>query len=479
MLAGITLGLSLYTYDAARILPIAAAVFLAYEILKTPNLIRTHYLHLASFAAAFLAAFAPLGLFALNHWDVFTGRGRFLWIGSQIERSGSVEPLFINIKNALLMYNYRANGNDFFVREPLLDLPVSVFFTLGLVLALLRFRQRSYFLLLILLVSGLAVGIASEPNGNRVIATLLPVSAFAAVFLLEVWRWLRQAYPAYQHVSTVALVAVLLFAAYSTYDSYVGPDRRTQKGWFPETSVVGRYIHDVAADHMVYAAAGNWGPDILTYMSYQGEGDPRLLEYRYTRSVENLLSFLPAADRGTVFIIEDVPAGAEVVDILRMRFPSSTSDEIFFDGGEMLIANVVLVPASGGEGADFSAYLEPGAAERDAQRQQDLSDIASVLLDYESRTGLFPTTEGGVDVGCAFLSVGLGLGQLCQFIGQLDVATLTDPRGNTQANGYWYESDGSSFTIYASLEIPLGLEETCITTDESLALEPILFCIRN
>ena len=37
----------------------------------------------------------------------------------------------INIKAAFLLFNYRANGDDFFVREPLLDLPLAVFFPLG------------------------------------------------------------------------------------------------------------------------------------------------------------------------------------------------------------------------------------------------------------------------------------------------------------------------------------------------------------
>ena len=476
VLAGVALGLSLGTYDAARVLPFAAAALIIYDLLRTPSLIRTHYLHFAAFAAAFVASFAPLGWYALNHWNEFTRRGRFVWIGNEIEDAGSLEPLLANMKDGLLMYNFQAGGADFFVTEPLLDLPISVFFTLGLVLALLRYRQRSYFLLLVLLVLGLGVGILSQPNGNRAIVTLLPVTVFAAVFLLEVWRWLRQAYPAHQYWFNVALAAVLLFAGYSTYDSYLGPDRRAQDGFFPETSIVGRYIHDVAADHMVYVAAGNWAADTLTYLSYQGDGDPFDLEYRYTKVARELLTFQPASDRGTVFIIKSHPAGIEVGDILRTRFPSATSDKIFLDDdAKMLIADVILVPARGGEGADFSAYFEPGAEERDAQRRKDLSDIAAVLFDYESRAGLFPTTGGSAAVGCAYTV----LGQLCTFIDQLGPATLEDPRGLPLSYGYWYESDGSSFTIYASFESPLASEEVCGTIDAFLALEPNLFCIRN
>ncbi len=116
-----------------------------------------------------------------------------------------------------------------------------------------------------------------------------------------------------------------------------------------------------------------------------------------------------------------------------------------------------------------------GAEERDARRRQDLSDTAAVLADYESRTGLFPTTDGSADVGCTQH----GVGQLCQFIGQLDQATLIDPRGRPLSYGYWYQSDGGSFTIYAAFESPLTPDEACSTTEALFALEPNLFCIRN
>ena len=289
------------------------------------------------------------------------------------------------------MYNFQAGGAVFFVKEPLLDLPISVFFTLGLILALLRFRQRSYFLLLVLLAFSLAVGISSDPNGNRAIISILPVMAFAAVFLGEACRWLRRAFPRHEQLTNLVLVSVLLLTAYSTFHSYLGPDRRTQFGFFPETSVVARYIHEVAADNMVYAAAGDWAADTLTYLSYQGDGDPFVLEYQYSAGAGQLLSFQPASSRGTVFIIKDHPAGINVVKNLRRRFPSAASDQIFLDDdATKLIANVILVPAGGGEGADFSSYVEPGAEERDAQRRRDLLDIATVLAAYESRTGSAP-----------------------------------------------------------------------------------------
>ncbi|MCH8162033.1 MAG: glycosyltransferase family 39 protein, partial [Chloroflexi bacterium] len=447
VIAGLALGLSLDTYDGARMLPFAAGALILYEIVRQPSFIKSHFLHLAAFGGAFLASFAPLGWYAYNNWSDFTFRGRTLWIGSQIEEAGSLEPLFINLKNALLMYNFRANGRDFFLDQPLLDTPVSVFFALGFVIALLRFRQRGYFALLAVMGFSLVVGIASDPNGNRAIGTLLPVTAFAALFLFESWRWLTQAYPRYQSMFGVALVAVLLFVTYSTYDSYLGPDRRTQAGFFPDTSVVGRYMHGIAGENIIYVAAGNWPRDTLTYFSYQGEGDPFAREYQYTTEYDQLLQFEPGSSEGTVFIVQSEPQeGIEALNVLQERFPAAELDHIWRPDDDRLIANVLIVPPGGGAAADFTAYAEPGASQRDLVRRQELLDIAGALAEFERLTGRFPDTGGVIAVGCA----GGAIGELCRFQDELGVETLADARGRPFTYGYWYQSDGATFTLYAA-----------------------------
>jgi len=475
VLAGIALGVSLYTYDAARILPIAALVYVTYELIRRPSVLRTHWAHLVAFSASFVITFAPLGWYALHHWDTFTERGRFLWIGTQIERAGSIEPLFVNLKNAALIFNFRANGNDFFVDEPLLDIPTSVFFVLGLVIAVLRIRQPGHLLLLTILALGLVVGIVSIPNGNRAIVTVLPAVTFAAIFLYEAWSWLCRAYPRGQAWFTLALLVVLLFVGYSTYNSYVGPDRRTQAGFFPETTIVGRYIHRVASENAVYAASGDWAADTLTYLSYQGEGDPFLLEYRYTAGAGPILEYQPFSATGTVYIIKVHPQGVRVFERLQRRFPAASTDVILTnDNPPSVIANVVLVPPGGGAGADFSAYVEPGADQRDAQRRQDLQAIADALEAHAEEAGGYPTTDGYIEVGCVLTE-----GPLCQFQDEVGPETFADPRGRPIRYGYWYTSDGNSFALYASLEEPIPQNETCTAADPVLAWEPSLFCVRG
>ena len=345
VLAGIFLGLSLDTYDAARILPFVAAAYLVYEVVRNPALLRKNYVSLVLFGVFALLAFAPLGWYAWHNWDGFTGRASFTWIGAQIEQAGSIQPLLNNLGSALGMFNFRANGDDFFVNEPLLDIPVSIFFALGLIYSIFHWRQRSYFLLLVMFFLTIVVGVASEPNGNRMIGAVIPVTAFAAVFLVASWRWLGQAYPRYGSLFTIALVGVLIYAGGYTYHSYVGPDARVQWGFYPETTRVGLYMQDIAGDHEIYAAAGNWPRDSLTYLSYQGDGDPFRREYTYFVDATQLLSVKPTVDTGTAFIIEATGGNAVILDTLRSRYPGAAVDIIRYpEGSSNVIAWVLRLP---------------------------------------------------------------------------------------------------------------------------------------
>jgi hypothetical protein len=471
-IAGALLGLSLDTYDAARVLPFTAAAYIGYEIICNRSLVTKNYLHLAAFGVAAAIAFSPLGWYAYHHWQDYTGRGRFLWIGAQIDREGSLKPLFINIKAALLLFNFRANGDDFFTREPLLDIPLSVFFPLGLVIAATRVRRRPYFLLLIMLGLDLVVGVSSKPNGNRDLGAVIPIIALAAVFLVEAWRWLVTAFPAHRDQFSVVLLGALLYGAWVSYDNYLGPDHRTQWGFYPETTRVGRYMHGVPADYDIYAAAGNWPRDALTYLSYQGHGDPSVPRYKYSTEPTELLTVQPQKDKGTVFIVENLGDGPVVVDTLQRRYPTATVDDIHYPE-QRVVARAVTVPPSATAVTDTGApYIPPGGLERDAKRRADLLRITAALLQYKEQHGSFPDTGGNAKTACAYKE----LDPLCQFESELGADTLVDPRRDTGRYGYWYTSDGASFIIFATFEGPIPAEETCIPKSEDIARKPNLFC---
>jgi hypothetical protein len=483
LLAGIALGLSLDTYDAAKTIPLSVGVFLLYLLVRNRSLIRTHFLQFLAYGVAALAAFGPLGWYVLHNWDAYVGRSRMVWVGNQIEQAGSWGPFWRNIGDGLLTFNFRAHGDDFFTREPLLDVPVSVFFVLGLAYSLTRLKRPEHFLLMTMLVLSLVNGFLSEPNGNRGLGAVLPVAAYAGLFLVVAWRWLQQAFPRFAAYSSLGLVVVLGLSAYSTFNGYLGPNRRVQWGFYPETTRVGRYVKTIADDYEVHLVAGNWPRDALTYLSYSGTGDPFRWRYTYTSNADEVLSLPASTTRGTAFIIESVPRYEKAFDFLRTKYPTATVDHIYYpDGSENVIANVLLVPA--GATATTAPPAEavppeatpapPGAAERDAERRSEVARLAAALADYKAKNGSYPSTGNNVQSACVYEEIDA----LCRFKAELGAGTFLDPFGDPHKYGYWYASDGKSFTLYALLESAPGPGEMCEGPGD-LADKPNLYCVQG
>jgi len=287
-------------------------------------------------------AFAPLGWYAFNHWDIFNGRSKYLFIGSQIEREHSIQPVLKNIKNAFLLFNARGNADDFYIDEPLLDSPLSVFFIFGFIIAAYRWRKKPYFLLLCNFILTLSLGLLSTPSGVHNIGAITSVIAFAGIFVTDLWTWFSEAFPKYKKAILGCLLLVLLLTTYLAYQEYLGPNRRTLWGFYPETMQVGIYMKKIAPNYEIHAAAGNWPRDALTYLSYQGTGDPYKWIYTYTQNASEFLSYPLSNSTGTAFIVEAIPENQPVFEKLSQRFESTSNDTIYLNS--KLVANVLLIP---------------------------------------------------------------------------------------------------------------------------------------
>ncbi|HMX61517.1 MAG TPA: glycosyltransferase family 39 protein [Candidatus Sumerlaeota bacterium] len=75
VLLGVFLGIGLYTYLAFRLVPIAIAIFLLIEVVKTKGLERIQFFKRCAIAVAVsLVVFAPLGIDFIKHPEHFRGR---------------------------------------------------------------------------------------------------------------------------------------------------------------------------------------------------------------------------------------------------------------------------------------------------------------------------------------------------------------------------------------------------------------------
>jgi len=101
--------------------------------------------------------------------------------------------------------------------------------------------------------------------------------------------------------------------------------------------------------------------------------------------------------------------------------------------------------------------VPPGAAERDAERRSELARLAAALAGYKAQNGSYPSTSGNLQSACVYEEDDV----LCRFKADLGKETFVDPFGDPFEDGYWYASDGESFTLYALLESAPAPGETC------------------
>ncbi len=89
----------------------------------------------------------------------------------------------------------------------------------------------------------------------------------------------------------------------------------------------------------------------------------------------------------------------------------------------------------------------PGGRDRDAIRVEDLQSLQAALQLYFADNDEFPSNEGTIQTLCVYTEFDVGCGLL-------DVRNElpADPVGDASTNGYWYVSDGSTYTLYAQRE---------------------------
>jgi hypothetical protein len=120
-----------------------------------------------------------------------------------------------------------------------------------------------------------------------------------------------------------------------------------------------------------------------------------------------------------------------------------------------------------------AADLSEEARARDAQRLTELQAIAVALRSYYEDRKSYPSTSNQLQTGCVYQNAD----RLCALRGAVGLDTLTDARGGNDF-GYWYISDGQTYTLIASLEGAAEGGDTCPEA-ASLLRKPNIFCLRS
>lgn len=327
--AGLALALSLNTYEGARVAPVIVGLFILYKLITERGFLRRNYQGLAVLVLAFAMGMIPMGVYILKHPVAVMARSQQVMVTWRIREVGNLSPLWDNVKAALLLFNYRGNGNDFFISEPLMDSPVSVFFVLGVIYSLVNWRKPAHFLLLTWTVLTLALGVLAMPNGNRCIGAIPPAYMFAGFFLSVCWEQLltiaRVALGKRRQWLLVALaVPVLAVVAHGTYHDYIGPTRRFMHGFFEDGLAAGKLTRPYLDDYHVILSDRYYVARSVRFITYRPGESPSQRPYSLFEPTAVLFFNQFPRNEPLAFLLEPTERNRQIMALLQEKFPSAT-----------------------------------------------------------------------------------------------------------------------------------------------------------
>ena len=263
------LGLGLNTYEPFRFVVIALGLYVA-SLLPRRGVLAGHWRGLLAFTACTLLFFGPLGWEAVTHWASFNARANAVFIGERMRQAKSWQPLWDNVRNTLLTFNYRALGDFFDNGSPLLGRPWGILYIGGVGVLLGNLHRARPRLLLGWFLVLLLPGVLSWPNAQRLMAATPLAFLFGGVFLYAIWALLDEAGWAWAGYPLLAAVGVLLVIC--SYQVYLSDHRRLVWGYEAERVSVALYLQGIS------------------------ESDQVLVEERYNQGQVDFFNHIPGTD---------------------------------------------------------------------------------------------------------------------------------------------------------------------------------------
>jgi hypothetical protein len=220
VLAGLALGLSQYTYLAARVLPLFVLLFAAYLGLAHRARFRAHWRGLLVVLVLALVVAAPLGVYLVRHWDAQARVGR-LDAPLRALVAGDPGPILRSSARTWAMFAWQGDLQSHYnlPARPVFEPLGGLLFGAGFLLALSRLDDPAYAFCVLWTGVALLPGMVTEPAPHFVRTAGALVTVFAFPGLAARWLSHRLA-GAGRTAWHVALIGWLAFTLTLTFYDY-------------------------------------------------------------------------------------------------------------------------------------------------------------------------------------------------------------------------------------------------------------------
>ena len=307
-ITGLFLGLSIYTYPAARLLPVLLVLFFTYLGLFHRDQFKHHWRGLVLSLTVAAVLVAPLGVAIAQGRSEAAAEGigadaRIAELAVPLRelQAGNPRPLLESVWTTLGMFH--ATGDPEWLYNipdrPVLNLFGGVLLWAGVALCLYRWRRPRYFFLLLWLGLGLLPAFVSTPPASlshtilaQPVAYILP-----ALALTEIARWIKLRH------SPLAICYLLLFLFLT---SNAVRDLRDYFIVWPQQDMVRFLYRADYRDTARYLDAHPEITDIAVSSTLMGPWDRLALEVDTQR--EDVAVRLFDSSRALVWVAEDAPS---------------------------------------------------------------------------------------------------------------------------------------------------------------------------
>jgi 4-amino-4-deoxy-L-arabinose transferase-like glycosyltransferase len=264
-LAGMSIGISQFTWSAARLLPLVALFFYGYKCIQERQYIKKYFFHLVSLLTGFVFSFLPL-ILPLNEKlpNFMEGSKRdFIFGGFMSEHQEKVLTIYDQIlilidyiKKALLEFNFfKDNGYCYGGPKPMLPFFTSILFAIGLFYIVIKWKKPSSFLFLLAFLGttcGLVALSTHSPNYQRmvVILCLPPISVAVGIKVILDFIPFNKLKVKLSVVVIIFCLLAYLFA--ENYNDYFNAFISHSNKNIQESNTIGTYINNMDAPYPVY-----------------------------------------------------------------------------------------------------------------------------------------------------------------------------------------------------------------------------------
>jgi hypothetical protein len=197
---GVLLGLGLHAYYPAKYAFVVLLALLVHRIItERMRLVRALRPGLLIVALGVALAFMPVGLFAMQNWEVYNSRVNTVSIFNEFPPEQVRSAIESSVKTHMLMFNWAGdrNGRHNLPGAPILDWLTAALFFAGLASCVWRAWRWQYFFPLVWFAGNLSGGVLSllfeAPQGARTMENSVVTALFAGIFLGELWGVLSRA----------------------------------------------------------------------------------------------------------------------------------------------------------------------------------------------------------------------------------------------------------------------------------------------